>query len=186
MIGEPPMATRAVLEAPDRPAHRASRPAWASFRHRPAIDGLRAIAAMLVVLFHAGLPGMDNGFVGVDVFFVLSGFLITSLLAREVLVDHRVQLVRFYARRGRDHNLLLTISGDTGNGFVDGDSNILATVEELSGGCALQRFDVADGRSQLRVILKRTNPRQTTELITGLRRRLPDCEFSYINLNSPL
>jgi hypothetical protein len=95
-------------------------------------------------------------------------------------------LMRFFARGRQDHNLLLTISGDTDSGFVDGESNVLSTVEELSGGCALQRFDVADGRSQLRVMLKRTDPRRTTELITVLRRRLPDCEFSYINLNSPL
>ena len=51
---------------------------------RPDIEGLRAVAVVAVVLFHAGLPGVAGGFVGVDVFFVISGFLITGLLWREV------------------------------------------------------------------------------------------------------
>ena len=76
-------------------------PAWASFEHRPAIDGIRAIAALLVVLFHAGMPGFAGGFAGVDVFFVLSGFLITSLLVREMWSRRRISLPDFYARRAR-------------------------------------------------------------------------------------
>jgi peptidoglycan/LPS O-acetylase OafA/YrhL len=51
---------------------------------RPDIEGLRAVAVLAVVLFHAGVPGLDGGFVGVDVFFVVSGFLITGLLWREL------------------------------------------------------------------------------------------------------
>lgn len=101
MIAEPPPVVSQPLRRAPVTAPQRERPAWASFEHRPAIDGLRAVAALLVVLFHAGLPGLGNGFVGVDVFFVLSGFLITSLLAREVLADRRVQMVRFYARRAR-------------------------------------------------------------------------------------
>ena len=54
-----------------------------SLKYRPDIDGLRAIAVSAVVAFHAGLPGMSGGFVGVDVFFVISGFLITGLLLSE-------------------------------------------------------------------------------------------------------
>lgn len=51
---------------------------------RPDIEGLRAVAVMAVVLFHAAVPGIGGGFVGVDVFFVISGFLITGLLWRVV------------------------------------------------------------------------------------------------------
>jgi peptidoglycan/LPS O-acetylase OafA/YrhL len=51
---------------------------------RPDIEGLRAVAVVAVVLFHAGVPGVGGGFIGVDVFFVISGFLITGMLWREV------------------------------------------------------------------------------------------------------
>ena len=71
------------------------------FVHLTPVDGLRAVAAILVVLFHADMPGFDNGFVGVDVFFVLSGFLITSLLLRERLRTNSISLWGFYARRAR-------------------------------------------------------------------------------------
>jgi peptidoglycan/LPS O-acetylase OafA/YrhL len=68
---------------------------------RPDIEGLRAVAVVAVVLFHAGLPGVGGGFVGVDVFFVISGFLITGLLWREVSSVGRVKLSRFYGARVR-------------------------------------------------------------------------------------
>jgi peptidoglycan/LPS O-acetylase OafA/YrhL len=56
---------------------------------RPDIQGLRAVAVALVVLAHAGAPGFAGGFVGVDVFFVLSGYLITGLLVEERLATAR-------------------------------------------------------------------------------------------------
>ena len=66
---------------------------------RPDIEGLRAVAILLVVLGHAGVSALGGGYVGVDVFFVLSGFLITSLLLREVAATGRISIPRFYARR---------------------------------------------------------------------------------------
>ncbi|VXB53866.1 conserved membrane hypothetical protein [Aeromicrobium sp. 9AM] len=63
------------------------------------IEGMRAIAVGVVLAFHAGLPWFAGGFVGVDVFFVLSGFLITGLLAREVALTGRVRIGNFWARR---------------------------------------------------------------------------------------
>lgn len=69
--------------------------------HVPALDGLRAIAVVLVVLFHLQVPGAEAGYVGVDVFFVISGFLITSLLLNEVQRSEHVNLARFWARRAR-------------------------------------------------------------------------------------
>jgi peptidoglycan/LPS O-acetylase OafA/YrhL len=68
---------------------------------RPDIEGLRAVAVVAVVLFHADMPGMGGGFVGVDVFFVISGFLITGLLWREVSTIGTVGLRRFYGARAR-------------------------------------------------------------------------------------
>src|SRR5438445_10751104 len=71
-----------------------------SDRYRPDIDGLRAIAVMLVVLYHAFPQAMRGGFVGVDIFFVISGFLITGIIARE-LDQQRFSLAGFYNRRIR-------------------------------------------------------------------------------------
>ena len=69
--------------------------------HRRDIEGLRAIAVTLVVLFHLGVPGFDGGYVGVDVFFVVSGFLITSTLLSDTEQNGRLSLTNFYARRAR-------------------------------------------------------------------------------------
>jgi peptidoglycan/LPS O-acetylase OafA/YrhL len=68
---------------------------------RPDLEGLRAVAVVLVLLFHANVPGLAGGFIGVDVFFVLSGFLITRLLLRELGRTGTVSLRSFYARRAR-------------------------------------------------------------------------------------
>lgn len=68
--------------------------------YRRDIDGLRAVAVIAVVLFHFGVPGVTGGFVGVDVFFVISGFLITSIIWREREAG-RFSFVDFWARRAR-------------------------------------------------------------------------------------
>jgi peptidoglycan/LPS O-acetylase OafA/YrhL len=70
-------------------------------RFRPDIEGMRAIAVGLVLLFHGYGKPFTGGFVGVDVFFVISGFLITGLLLHEQTKDGRISIWRFYARRVR-------------------------------------------------------------------------------------
>ena len=70
-------------------------------RFRPDVEGLRAVAVLLVVLYHAEFPGITGGFVGVDVFFVISGFVITGLLLRERASTDSTSLLSFYARRCR-------------------------------------------------------------------------------------
>ncbi len=68
---------------------------------RTDVEGLRGVAVLAVVLFHANLGGLTGGFVGVDVFFVISGFLITGLLVREHAQTGAIGLAGFYARRVR-------------------------------------------------------------------------------------
>lgn len=69
-------------------------------KYRSEIDGLRALAVLPVVLFHAGFELFSGGFVGVDVFFVISGYLITSIILSE-LMEEKFSLVQFYERRAR-------------------------------------------------------------------------------------
>lgn len=86
-------APRTAVPAPRRGA------AGKGHEWRPDIQGLRAVAVTMVVLAHAEVPHLAGGYAGVDVFFVMSGFLITSLLLREVLATGTVSLRGFYARR---------------------------------------------------------------------------------------
>ena len=74
-----------------------SLPAKATWR--PDIEGLRGLAVLLVVCFHAGLPMLRGAFVAVDVFFVLSGFFLTSTLVRQLVSDDELELEEVYARR---------------------------------------------------------------------------------------
>jgi len=73
---------------------------YLALRRFPALDGLRAIAAVLVVFFHYGGPDWLQGWAGVQMFFVLSGFLITTLMLREERGSGRISLKEFYLRRG--------------------------------------------------------------------------------------
>jgi peptidoglycan/LPS O-acetylase OafA/YrhL len=73
---------------------------WA-LPHRPALDGVRALAVIGVLLYHGGVSWLPGGFLGVDVFFVLSGFLITSLLLAEHEATGRVGFARFWFHRAR-------------------------------------------------------------------------------------
>ena len=89
---EPPIGAVRAAASPAEERH---------LRFRPDIEGLRAVAIALVVLYHAGWRGARAGFLGVDVFFVLSGFLITGLLLDELTATGRVSLTKFWARRAR-------------------------------------------------------------------------------------
>ncbi|OSC42591.1 acyltransferase family protein [Mycobacterium decipiens] len=91
-------AQREDAASPPRVGRRQTTPRAA---FRPDIEGLRAVAVLAVVLYHAGIPGAAGGYIGVDVFFVISGFLITGLLWREVTTSNTVRLGRFYGARAR-------------------------------------------------------------------------------------
>ena len=69
-------------------------------KYRAEIDGLRALAVLPVILFHAGFDWFSGGFIGVDVFFVISGYLITTILIKDI-EDKRISTIAFYERRAR-------------------------------------------------------------------------------------
>ncbi len=69
--------------------------------YRPYLDGLRTVAVYVVVAYHAGLGLLSGGFIGVDIFFVLSGYLVTGILVRDLVAGGRVRLQQFYSRRVR-------------------------------------------------------------------------------------
>lgn len=69
-------------------------------RYRADVDGLRAIAVFIVILFHAGLPSAAGGYIGVDIFFVISGYLITTIILSELHAGH-FSIRKFYERRAR-------------------------------------------------------------------------------------
>jgi len=76
-----------------------SRPQDSRLPYLPGIDALRGIAVLAVFLYHSGVGWMPGGFLGVDVFFVISGYLITSLLLSERRSSGRVRLGQFWLRR---------------------------------------------------------------------------------------
>jgi peptidoglycan/LPS O-acetylase OafA/YrhL len=105
LSGNGNQAKELILNLPEHTPKmaRSSHPVQTLERHplRPDIEGLRAIAVSLVVLYHAGFPFLQGGFVGVDIFFALSGYLITGVLTEELAATGTVQLSEFYARRVR-------------------------------------------------------------------------------------
>jgi peptidoglycan/LPS O-acetylase OafA/YrhL len=86
--------------APDEEASTSPSPIAERFRYQPALDGVRGMAILGVMAFHADIPGFPGGGTGVLLFFALSGYLITNLLFAEQEQADGVRLGRFYARRG--------------------------------------------------------------------------------------
>src|SRR5919202_3192818 len=86
-------AVTEVLPRVDRPAR--------TLPHVPALDGVRGLAVAAVLAFHGGVAAVHGGFLGVDAFFVLSGYLITALLLVEHAGTGRIRLGSFWARRAR-------------------------------------------------------------------------------------
>jgi peptidoglycan/LPS O-acetylase OafA/YrhL len=95
--------TGAEAGAPVESGEQAGRPAPTkqTFGYQPAIDGLRALCVLAIMLYHADLPWLPGGFLGVEVFFVISGYLITSLLRVEFSNHARIDLPGFWSRRAR-------------------------------------------------------------------------------------
>lgn len=110
------------------------------------------------------------------------------LLAVALVVVATFFIVGMYltSRGQRQHRLLLTITGDSERHFSDNDEGVLAAVDAVAGQYTLQRFDIENGRGQMRIVLRESDPNKTAVTITKLRDRLPDCDMSYVNLNSTL
>ena len=86
----------------------------------------------------------------------------------------------------RDHSLLLTITSSDSERHFGENGDVLSVIEKLPGRYSLQRCDLENGRGQIRIVVDQTDDRQTMALMGQLRKRLPDCEFSYVNMNSLL
>jgi peptidoglycan/LPS O-acetylase OafA/YrhL len=98
---ESPEAEHREAESPEAESSEAGEaPAKTAWR-APGLDGVRALAVLAVLAFHEGLPWIPGGFLGVDVFFVLSGYLITDVLVTRFRRDGRIDLRTFYQRRAR-------------------------------------------------------------------------------------
>ena len=94
--------------------------------------------------------------------------------------------IHFTTRKSRHQSLLLTITGDSKQQFNDEETGVLAVVNELAGRYTLQRLDLEQERGQMRIAISRRGDADTSKLVAALRERLPECEFSYVNLESTL
>ncbi|KON72133.1 hypothetical protein M768_16870 [Cellulosimicrobium cellulans F16] len=147
---------RPTLEAPRVVGHvrapssgrRPGRPT-VRYRRMPGLDGLRALAVVVVVAFHLAPATFPGGYVGVDVFFVLSGFLITTLLVREHRDRHHVGLRAFWARRARRllPALGLVVAVCTADAAVVGGDVLVGIGPQLLGAATFTSnwVDVASG-----------------------------------------
>ena len=101
-----------------------------------------------------------------------------------VVVSLVVLSMHFTTGGRREQNLLLTITGDSDRYFSQNESSAMVAIEQMVPRYTLQRFDVENSRGQVRVVIKESHPRETVHLIAQLRERLPECEISYVNLNT--
>lgn len=86
----------------------------------------------------------------------------------------------------RKHNLMLMVTGDTDTYFSKPDSGVFQAIEDVFGISTLQRLDINNGKSQVRFTVKPTNVAAIPSIISQLKERLPECEFSYVNIASSL
>ena len=112
--------------------------------YRPGLDGLRALAVAAVFLYHARIDWLPGGFLGVDLFFVLSGYLITSLLLVEWEARNQIDLRRFWLRRARRLLPALVVAGDVAPGSP---IDALSLVERYGPECAVA--EPAQGLTEL-------------------------------------
>lgn len=93
-------------------------------------------------------------------------------------------LLYFTNRQKRELSLMLTITGDSQRDFHQRDDGVMPVLSQIAGNFTLQRMDLDGKRGQVRVVLRRTEAKNVADLIGRLRDKLPECEFSYVNLQS--
>jgi hypothetical protein len=110
------------------------------------------------------------------------------LLAIALVLVASLYVLAMYltGRSRRQQNLLLTITGDSQRHFGGGEYDVMSKVESVVGRYTLQRMDLEDGRGQVRVVLGRRSAKESARLMRTLRAELPDCELSYVNINTSL
>jgi hypothetical protein len=110
------------------------------------------------------------------------------LLAIALVLVASIFILGMYltGRSRRQQNLLLTITGDSKRHFGAGENDVMSKVESVVGRYTLQRMDLENGRGQVRVVLGRRSAKESARLMQRLRAELPDCELSYVNINTSL
>lgn len=150
---------------------------------------LGLVGALSIVRFRAAIKEPEELvylFLSIAIGLSLGAELPLLAIALVVVATGFILLMHFTSGSRRADRLLLTITGDSDSHFADAQSGAIKAVEDVAGTYSLQRFDVDSGRGQVRLVLPESNSKRTVEIVSELRKRLPDCEFSYINLNSTL
>jgi|TARA_B100000809_G_scaffold221664_1_gene230098 uncharacterized membrane protein YhiD involved in acid resistance len=150
---------------------------------------LGLVGALSIVRFRAAIKDPEELvylFLCIGVGLALGAEQPLLAIALVVLTTLFVLGIHLTTGKSRRQSLLLTISGDSKRHFGDDESGVMPVVEELVGRYTLQRFDLEQDRGQVRIVLNQKGGQETTALISRLRERLPECEFSYVNLESTL
>ncbi len=110
------------------------------------------------------------------------------LLALALVVVTTLFVVGIHLASGksRRQQLLLTITGNSRDQFHEGEGGVLSVVDALVGKYSLQRIDLEQDRGQMRIAITRRNHADTSTLVASLQQQLPDCKFSYVNLETTM
>ena len=150
---------------------------------------LGLVGALSIVRFRAAIKDPEELvylFLCIGVGLALGAEQPLLAIAIVVVVTLFVLGIHFTTGKSRRQNLLLTITGDSKKHFGDPGTGVMSVVEELAGRYTLQRLDVEQDRGQVRIVINQRGGQETAVLIAQLRARLPECEFSYVNLESTL
>ena len=150
---------------------------------------LGLLGALSIVRFRAAIKDPEELvylFLCIGVGFALGVSKPLLALALVVVGTVFVLVVHYMGGKSRRENLLLPITGDAKKYIGEESGGELAVVDELVGSYSLQRFDIEGKHGQVRIVINHASGSETAALIARLRKRLPECEFSYVNLEATL